>query len=76
MENDLLSVTVFCSSGLLSDALSTACYCLGYEASLGLLEKYDAEAVFIFDTKAVKLTDGLKDKFEIKNDEFELWKEN
>lgn len=76
VENDLLSVTVFCSSGLLSDALSTACYCLGYEASLGLLEKYDAEAVFIFDTKAVKLTDGLKDKFEIKNDEFELWKEN
>ena len=76
VENDLLSVTVVCNSGLLSDALSTACYCLGYEKSLELLEEYDAEAVFIFDSKAVKVTEGLKDKTEIKNDEFKLWKEN
>lgn len=76
VKNDLLSVTVFCSSGLLSDALSTACYCLGYEKSFALLEKYNAEAVFIFDTKEVKVTDGIKDKFEIKNNEFVLWKEN
>lgn len=76
VENGLLCVTVFCSSGLLSDALSTACYCLGYEESLPLLEKYGAEAVFIFDTKQVRLTDGLENKFEIENDEFELWKES
>lgn len=76
VKNNLLSVTVFCTSGLLSDALSTACYCLGYEESFSLLEKYDAQAVFIFDTKEVKVTDGLKDKIEIKNNEFELWKEN
>lgn len=76
VENNLLSVTVYCSSGLLSDALSTACYCLGYEESIPLLEKYDAQAVFVFDTKEVKATDGLKDKIEIKNNEFELWKEN
>ncbi len=76
VENDLLSVTVVCNSGLLSDALSTACYCLGYEKSLELLEEYDAEAVFIFDSKTVKVTEGLKDRTEIKNDEFELWKEN
>ncbi len=76
VENDLLSVTVVCQSGLLSDALSTACYCLGYEKSLELLNKYNAEAVFIFNTKTVKVTEGLKSKTEIKNDEFELWKEN
>lgn len=76
VESNLLSVTVFCSSGLLSDALSTACYCLGYEESLPLLEKYGAEAVFVFDTKQVRLTDGLENKFEIENDEFELWKES
>ncbi len=76
VENDLLSVTVFCSSGLLSDALSTACYCLGYEESISLLERYDAQAVFIFDTREVKVTDGLKDKIEIENNEFELWKES
>ena len=76
VENDLLSVTVFCRSGLLSDALSTACYCLGYEKSLELLREYDAEAVFIFDSKTVKVTEGLLDKTEIKNNEFKLWKEN
>lgn len=76
VENDLLSVTVVCNSGLLSDALSTACYCLGYEKSLELLEEYDAEAIFIFDSKTVRVTDGLRDKTEIKNDEFKLWKEN
>jgi len=76
VKNNLLSVTVFCSSGLFSDALSTACYCLGYEESLSLLEKYDAQAVFIFDTNEVRVTDGLKDKIKIENDEFELWKEN
>ena len=76
VENNLLSVTVVCDSGLLSDALSTACYCLGYEGSIELLKQYNAQAVFIFDTKEVKVTDGLKNKIEIKNDEFELWKEN
>ncbi len=76
VENDLLSVTVVCQSGLLSDALSTACYCLGYEKSLELLKEYNADALFIFDTKKVKVTEGLKDKTEIKNDEFEIWKEN
>ena len=76
VKNDLLSVTVVCQSGLLSDALSTACYCLGYEKSLELLKEYGAEAVFIFDSKTVKVTEGLKNKIKIKNDEFELWKEN
>lgn len=75
VDNNLLSVTVVCDSGLLSDALSTASYCLGYEKSLELLKLYNAEAVFIFDDKTVKVTDGLKDNFEIKNDEF-IWKEN
>lgn len=46
-ESDLSSVTVICDSGLLSDALSTACFILGYEKSLPLLEKYSASAIFV-----------------------------
>lgn len=76
VENNLLSVTIVCNSGLLSDALSTACYCLGYEESLALLKEYNAEAVFIFNDNTVKVTSGLKDKIKIENNEFKLWKEN
>ncbi len=46
-ESGLVSVTVVCDSGLLSDALSTACFILGYEKSLPLLEKYGASAIFV-----------------------------
>ncbi len=76
IENDLLSVTVIAPSGMLSDALSTAVYCLGYEKSLDLLKEYSAEAVFVFADKTVRLTDGIKDKFKIENNEFKLWNEN
>ncbi len=46
-KSDLVSVTVVCNSGLLSDALSTACFILGKQESLSLLEKYDASAIFV-----------------------------
>lgn len=59
----LSSVTVVCENGLVSDGLSTACFVLGYEKSLALLEKYNAEAVFIDFDNNVTVTDGLKDRF-------------
>ena len=46
-ETDLVSVTIVCDSGLLSDALSTACFILGEEKSTELLERYDASAIFV-----------------------------
>lgn len=66
----LSSVTVICDSGFMSDALSTACYILGYNESLELLKKYDAQAVFIFKDKTVKCTDGISKQFKIINSEF------
>ncbi|MCQ2472287.1 MAG: FAD:protein FMN transferase [Clostridia bacterium] len=60
VENNLRSVTVICDSGLLSDALSTACFVLGYKGSLGLLNNYDAEAIYIFDDNTIAVTDGVK----------------
>lgn len=47
-ETDLASVSVVCDSGILSDALSTACFILGEEQSKALLEKYGAAAVFVY----------------------------
>ena len=46
-ETDIVSVTVVCDSGLISDALSTACFILGEEDSEPLLEKYNASAIFV-----------------------------
>ena len=69
-DSRLSSVTVVCSSGTLSDALSTACYILGYNDSLALLKNYDAEAVFIFKDKTVRVTDGLENKFTLTDESF------
>ena len=46
-DSGLSSVTVVCGSGLLSDALSTACFILGEEKSKPLLDEYSAAAVFV-----------------------------
>lgn len=43
----LVSVTVVTESGVLSDALSTACFIVGAEKGKALLEKYGASAVFV-----------------------------
>lgn len=60
-ESGLASVTVVCKDGLYSDALSTACFVLGYEKSLPVLKTFGAEAVFIDHENKVQCTDGLLD---------------
>lgn len=62
-DSGLLSVTVVCDNGLVSDGLSTACFVLGYDKSLALLEKYNAQAVFMDSDGDIIVTDGLKDKW-------------
>ena len=56
----LVSVTVYSAGGALSDCLSTACFVLGYEKSLPLLEHFDAEALFIDEQGHVTATPGLE----------------
>lgn len=70
--SEFKSVTVVCESGLISDALSTVCYIAGYRKSIEILKKFDAEAVFIFNNNAVRVTDGLSGKFTVTDDSYAL----
>lgn len=53
VDNGLVSVTIISESGLLSDALSTACFVLGIEKGTELAEFYGAKAVFITDNNVI-----------------------
>lgn len=69
--NGLTSVTVVCDSGLFADGLSTACFVLGKEKALPLLEKYGADAAFVDEDHKVYLTEGMKERFELLKNTYE-----
>ena len=67
-------MTVIAQSGAVSDALSTACFVLGIEKSLPLLEKYGADAVFITKSnEIIAVCDSRDDGFiTVTNDNYTL----
>lgn len=69
--NGLTSVTVVCDSGLFADGLSTACFVLGKEKALPVLEKYGADAAFVDGEHKVYLTEGMKKRFELMKNTYE-----
>ncbi len=62
---DVSSVTVICENGLVSDALSTACLVMGYENSLDVLKKYQAEAIFIMKDGSLLTTEDFSIPYEV-----------
>lgn len=62
-DSGLSSVTVLGKDGCLADALSTACFVLGEEKGRALLQKYEAEAVFVDHEGRITMTDGMKEYF-------------
>ncbi|MCR5689364.1 MAG: FAD:protein FMN transferase, partial [Clostridiales bacterium] len=68
----LMSVSVYCVDGLLSDALSTACFVLGSEDSLPLLDAYGAEAMFITGGGVCLVTSGLADRVRLSGDAYTI----
>lgn len=72
-ESNVTGVTVIAKSGLISDALSTSCFILGYsQKSLDLLKKYDAEGIFIKKDKTVYATSGVYKQLTVHEDGFTL----
>lgn len=60
-DTDVASVTIIADSGILCDALSTACFVLGTDEGMKLAEQYGVEAVFIDKDKNISMTSGAKE---------------
>lgn len=65
--SDVAGVTIVTKDGFLSDALSTACFVLGQEEGQKLLEKYDAEGLFVDHEGKVTMTEGIRQYFHLSN---------
>ncbi|MDR2717801.1 MAG: FAD:protein FMN transferase [Treponema sp.] len=71
VDNGLLSVTVVTASSTAADALSTTVFALGFQRGKALVDSIpDTEAIFIFDDRSVRITDGLAGIFKITDDDF------
>ncbi|MCT4508455.1 MAG: FAD:protein FMN transferase [Tepidibacter sp.] len=67
----LISTSIITESGIDADALSTSVYLIGLEEGIELIESLDkVEAIFVTKDKEVYTTSGLKDSFELTNEEF------
>lgn len=62
-DSGLCSVTILSKSGLLSDALSTACFVLGPEEGLKLAGDMGVEALLVTTEMEILMTDGMKRYF-------------
>ncbi|MDR1927395.1 MAG: FAD:protein FMN transferase [Oscillospiraceae bacterium] len=56
--------------GAVADALSTACFLVGFEDALPLLEAYGCEALFIYEEGIVKATPGARACLELTNEAY------
>lgn len=72
VNNGLVSVTVVCDNGALSDALSTACFVLGKEEGVKLLNEYNAEGIFIDNNNKIFVTENLKNHFRISDSQYSI----
>lgn len=61
-ENDLVAVTIVSDNSVDGDALSTACFALGYEKGLAFAQSHDnIQAIFITKDYQIHYTEGFRD---------------
>lgn len=72
-EAGLTQVTIVSERSMSADALSTACYVMGLEDALDLVESLDGvDAIFVTDLREVYITEGLRATFSITEEEYRL----
>ena len=64
-KSGLCSVTIVSDSGLICDALSTACFVLGKEEGMKLAKEYGAEALFVEENGSISMTEGMKNLWKV-----------
>jgi thiamine biosynthesis lipoprotein len=74
VDNGILSVTVIAPSSMDADALSTACFALGYEKGLALAEANGAQVIFIFEDKTIRGSAGALAVFMVSDESFRVVK--
>ncbi len=57
-DSGLIQVTIICDSGMLADALSTACFVLGLDKGMALAESYGAMALMVDQDRQVWYNNG------------------
>lgn len=72
-ESKIISATIISDSSIDGDGLSTGVYILGLNKALSLIQSLDGiEAIFITQDKKISVTAGMKENFELCNEEFIL----
>lgn len=72
-DNELSAISIIAKSSTDSDALSTALFVLGREKSEEVLKKLEGiEVIYITKSDNIYISPGIKDKFNLKNDNFDL----
>lgn len=72
-DNELSAISIVSKSSTDSDALSTALFVLGREKGAKVLSKLeDTEVLYITKSGKVYISNGMKDKFTLKNPNFDL----
>lgn len=67
-DSGVRGVTILTKDGLLSDALSTACFVLGIEDGMKLAGQYGAEALFVDKQGEIRMTEGMEQYFHLSNE--------
>lgn len=68
VDNELLSVTILCPSSTDADALTTACFALGLDEGMALVDSLpNVYAIFITNDFALHFSSGLTDTYTVKH---------
>ncbi|WP_373756178.1 FAD:protein FMN transferase, partial [Jeotgalibaca porci] len=75
-DNEIAGVSIISETSVDGDALSTLVFGLGVEEGLAYVNgRSDVEAVFVTKDKEVYLSEGLKDNFELRDENYTIVEE-